>query len=189
MSVIRLTPQQLTAQIRKDAREFPRQIRRGLLKAAKRGERLLGKAMPVGTTGHLKNAWEVEMVGNDVHLVNRAPHAGIMERGARPHKVSVEGQEQIRQWIRKILKTRVASVARQRKAYGGEDRGFGKLRQNVKQNEADYIEEILQGILWKIRTKGQEGRYIVKGSIPELQKYAQEEVERQLGKHHRTAAK
>ena len=68
-----------------------------------------------------------------------APHAGIIEGGARPHPVSPEGIDSIAQWARRKL--------------------------GLSEEEAH---QAAIAIAWKLRHKGQEGTFIIRDLVPAL---------------------
>ena len=175
----------LGAALRREAAHCEAELRAGLVAGAKRGLTYVSRRQR-RYSGRLAASWRVEVdAAGTVVLINTAPHAGIDEVGARPHAVSLEGQDALREWIRRTLKPQIKSVARQRKAYGAADRGFGKLHQKLRQNEDDYVEEILRAVLWKIRTKGQVGTFTVAKSLPQLRTFAEAAISRELGSRRR----
>lgn len=139
--------------------QLPKAVRAGLREGAEHGRTILKTKTPVDL-GIMRNAWVVKDQPYGASLDNTAPHAGIIEAGARPHPVSAEGQKAILDWI-----VRNRKVAR-RELEEGEDavRLQGELHR------------ILNAILWKIRTKGQAGKFIVRNNIPLLSKLAERAV-------------
>jgi hypothetical protein len=54
--------------------------------------------------GQLRNGWRViDMPDGGCKLENSAPHAGVVEMGARPHKVSRAGRQHIAEWAMRKL--------------------------------------------------------------------------------------
>lgn len=96
---------------------------------------------------HFKNAWQGDANG----VRNDAPHAGIIERGARPHGVSIEGQQAIAEWAQ---------------------RKFG-----VDEKEARSISFL---ICKKLKEHGQPGKYLVRNNLQQFLGWFQQEIERQL---------
>lgn len=157
MSVIRLTPDRLAAQLRRDAREFPGEVLRGLKAGAHRGRRMLVRATPRVYTGQLKASWVLRERGRTgPELTNVAPHAGIVERGARPHAVSAEGMAALERWAHLVL--------------------------GLNDNDA---KRAAWAIAQKFRREGQRGTFYVRDSLGKLRDLARAEVERVIGKHHR----
>lgn len=108
--------------------------------------------------GHFKAGWDTEQTADGFSVTNDAPHAGIVEMGARPHPVSAEGREAIREWVRQKI--------------------FGISQ--VEADENDVVDAITYGIVEKLRKYGQEPTYIVRDALPEMTRYLREETERYL---------
>lgn len=103
MATVAIDYDKLGHRIRADAAGSPRAIKQALFSGAQRGRGLLVKVSPVDR-GILRNAWRVLKFASGVSLVNDQPYAGIMERGARPFKMSRAGIEALAGWVkRKIL--------------------------------------------------------------------------------------
>jgi len=105
MAEIQMTEGQLGARLRSDANGLPGVVLRATISAAQRGKALLVKQSPVDR-GILRNAWKVIKLSGDrgAELVNDQPYAGIMERGARPFKMSVEGVFYLKAWVMRKMK-------------------------------------------------------------------------------------
>lgn len=136
----------------KDLRQIQRDtkaaIKFGLRNAARGSVAILAARSPKDT-GQLKAGWKIR---RDTQVYNDAPHAGIIEEGARPHNVSYEGRRAILEWV---------------------GRHFPQA------DEAER-ERITEGIVWKLQHYGQKGTYFVKNSIPDLQRLAVDEVVRAM---------
>jgi hypothetical protein len=87
----------------------------------------------------------------DNSVVNDAPHAGIVELGARPHPVSKEGREAIKRWAMTKL-------------------GLS----------AEDAESAAWGIANKIRKEGQVGRYVMRDAVPMALEFYKKELTRLL---------
>jgi hypothetical protein len=87
----------------------------------------------------------------DRGVVNDAPHAGIVEEGARPHKVSKEGREAIKRWC--MIKLGL--------------------------DEAN-AESASWAIAKTIEQHGQEGRHVMRKALPMAKKFFREELQRIL---------
>lgn len=99
--------------------------------------------------GMLKNSWKAERTEWGAIVYSDCPYAGIIELGARPHPVSIEGQIGIRAWaIRKL---------------------------GVPEEEADSVTFL---ICRKIRLEGQEPKYLVAGVVGKAHDYYYEELDR-----------
>jgi hypothetical protein len=108
---------------------------RGQLKAGWRS-----RGFPEGKT-------EVARVSND------APYAGVVELGARPHQMSMEGRVALAGWVR---------------------RHFPGM------SEAE-VWSMVQGIANKIANEGQAPTYFVRNAMPDLTRLAEMEIKRALG--------
>lgn len=184
-AVIRTTPAKLAGQLKRRNSRTLVAIARGALRGAHRGRAIIVRETPVDQ-GQLKQAWRVlpgtapatrgargawsRFVNQTLaELRNLAPHAGIVELGARPHSVSPEGWLAIYDWVvrhRLELGLVTAGGARRRVRKGKvavnnqlPDKGVGLDPE---------IAEITWGIVRKINREGQEPTYFVKGSLPLL---------------------
>lgn len=178
--------------------------RRGARIAAQRAKALLMHRTPVDT-GELKSSWKVARTkirgSNEVALIeNTAPHAGIVEMGARPHAVSEAGQLAIYEWVKRHFEFRVSTVQgpllpdqkRSSIVVGGisRDSSFAlrqgerrarKLGGPLGQLEMDSeLVRIAEAIVNKLRARGQKPTYFVRDSLPDLQRFLREEVEREI---------
>ena len=85
----------------------------------------------------------------DESVLNDAPHAGIIELGARPHPVSKEGQEAIKQWCMRKLK--------------------------LSESEAASVAYL---ICQKIKKEGQKPHYFMRDAIPKAIEFFEIELKR-----------
>jgi hypothetical protein len=93
----------LGARIRQDGKGYPGAVKKAIFSAMHRGRSYIVGRTPVDR-GILRNAWKVVSTADGAELLNDAPYAGIMERGARPFKISKAGLEALTGWVkRKIL--------------------------------------------------------------------------------------
>lgn len=102
MATISIDAGKLGARLRADAKGAPLAVRRAMFSAAQRGKALLVKDSPVDR-GILRNAWRVLKMLDGVELVNDQPYAGVMERGARPFKISDDGLWALKAWVMRKL--------------------------------------------------------------------------------------
>lgn len=143
---IRVTPEELAADLQRRASKLPRGIKKGILSGIHRGRTLLTKRTPVDR-GQMKASWRAQPL--TLELINDAPHAGIIEGGARPHKVNKAGRESLERWAMR------------------------QLQVDVKTAKA-----VAQGVINKLAREGQKGKFIVRDAMPELQAMVKIEVER-----------
>jgi len=130
----------------RDIKKATKAIEEGQAAAAQRGRTVLVRKTPVDT-GQMKGAWKA---GKD-YIHNDAPHAGIVEKGARPHKVSRAGIESLTEWARRQL--------------GLPD---------------DQAKSVAWAVAKKLEKEGQKGTFFVEELTPKIAKMLQQEVERRL---------
>lgn len=154
-----------------DAKRVPREIlRRGaavqdaLLRGSHRGAERARALMVVKTptdTGQLRASWVVKRGKKPAKgqrkielavLINDAPHAGIVERGARPHGVNRAGVEALLRWVKRHFPTH------------SDEEQVG----------------IVWGIVRKLRTKGQKPTHFVKDNKPQAERLLASEIERAI---------
>lgn len=165
---IKTTPGKLPRQITARNASAKKVTRRALGRAAHLGRRLMTKSTPVDQ-GQLKNSWKVRVWGGTIgdgtiaaKLTNDAPHAGIVEGGARPHPVSQQGVAAIYAW-----------VWRNRQMFSLTTPG-GKASSSKATRAAAM--GIANAIAHRIRLKGQKPTYFVKNKMPQLHQIAINEV-------------
>lgn len=196
-AVIKTTAGKIAGQLKKRNQATLRAIARGALRGAHRGRAIIVRETPVDQS-QLKQAWKVKpgnaallrgervswarfIAASLAELRNDAPHAGIVELGARPHKVSAEGWMAIYDW-----------VVRHRQALGLVN-AAGRARRSRKGKTAVHpglegggvgLDVEFAGITWaivkKIGKEGQEPTYFVKGSLPLLLQAVEIEVEKAI---------
>lgn len=125
-------------------------------RSAHYGAAFLARKTPVDR-GELKNAWRVSPPGvTPVTITNSAPYAGIVERGARPHAVSREGIEAITGWARRKL--------------------------GLPEDEARGV---AFAIAQKLKERGQEPTYFVRGSLETMSQHLRRELTSALAEYAR----
>lgn len=147
-TVIKITPDQLSAALAKENARVKKNVHLASRAAAmKLKTYLVAKTDEMGITdlGIYKSSFNV--VENTVS--NDAPHAGIVELGARPHPVSKEGQEAIKRWAMRKL--------------------------GLEEKEAERATFL---ICRKIRKHGQKGRYVMRDSLDKALEFFKEEFAR-----------
>ncbi len=171
-----VTPAQLGAALRREAKKVPALLERAALRAAHRGKaRLVAATDEKGITdmGQYKNSFKVEKgpSGEPAVLFNDAPMAGVIELGARPHPVSQAGIEAIAAWVLRNLSISVS---------GPIQRGSGGRKKFTASVEEQAAMGIALAIARKIRAKGQKPRHVFADELPTLRRYLKEEMERAL---------
>jgi len=177
MTTIRIRPEELPHLMRKHRERVPAAIAKGIRLSAERTRSHLVQISPVDL-GQFKNAWQVSGRGSLVEVSNSAPHAGIIERGARPHKVSREGFEAIKGWVkRKILRGAVAGARRVGNAGTWEGR-------TARAKAHDWVDEEATRITWaivkKIEKEGQKGLWLVNNSMPKIKRWLEQEIKKAI---------
>ncbi len=172
---------QLPKHMVKDHKRIINRIEMGLASAARRGRTHMVPRTPTDQ-GQLRNSWRVD----GQLLRNTAPHAGIVELGARPHPVSKEGFLALVEWA----KRHGLGGARRQFQRGGRTRIQGPQQAFFAYGEwfvdADApAAKVALGIVRKIRHHGQAPTYFVRDELPALTKIAKTEVERKLRKARR----
>lgn len=156
-----IRPEQLGAVLRADRDARRKGVRIGLYRAAERGKaHLMTMTKRRGKVhmGQYRASWRVVRDGATATIVNDAPHAGIIELGARPHKVSPEGVEAIREWVRlKVLGYSIADA-----------------------NSNAETDQITWGIVRRLAKYGQRGTFIVRDALPELNRFVGVEINRAM---------
>lgn len=180
-TVITIRPGQLGARIKADARAGQRAIDQGVKLAANRIRDYL-KSISPSYEGTFKNAWQVMRSASGLAGVsNASPVAGVIEAGARPHAVSAEGRQAIREWVRKVV-TRVPTM---RGPGRGKQGPPHKTSRALTHEEADgelsaWVDEITSAIVHKLKTKGQKGRWLVANNLDKFVRWTSEEVNRRI---------
>lgn len=163
-ATIRISPDDIAKELLAKAARIPGVTQKAMRLSAAYGRVLLAHRTP-RDTGKAAAAWKPIPTKKGVDLYNGAPYVGVLEMGARPHPVSAKGRENIRRW-----------VYRNRLKFSRVDAQGNPI------SEEEMIDRITEGIIRKLRTKGQRPRYFVRRSMPELNKHFISEVARQLRK-------
>ncbi len=180
MSVVHLKPGELEKVLKQTGRRMPKVVKDACKIAAERGRAVLVGKTPVYES-EMKNAWKVASKGRDVAIVNQAPHAGIVERGARPHGVNAEGRKALREWvIKKGLVGKAAgpvgSATVAGKKMAANITAVGKRSAKPQASFDQQVDAIVARIVNKLRVQGYKGTHFVEKSIPQLIEFAQMEI-------------
>lgn len=147
---IKIKPEELAGTLRGEGERIRQAVKLAVRAAANKLKAYLVRQVDkLGITyqGVYKGGFRV--TDNGVH--NDAPHAGLVERGARPHKVSKEGREAIKKWA--------------------------MIKLGLAEPEA---EEASWGIAKTIEKVGQEGYYVMRDALPMATQFYKEELQRIL---------
>lgn len=176
--------------------KLPGVIAKGLFIGAQRGRTFLVRKSPVDT-GQYKNSWVVKDQGrNGATVENDAPHAGIIEGGARPHGVNREGIEALTKWVMRVFARKARFGPTKPKQFGptkptkfGPTKPpmFGPIRGPKPVMSIKEARGIAFAIAAKLKKQGQKGLFIVRDNLPTLSKYAAQEVARAVSKYMKEA--
>lgn len=147
-TVIRIPADELPKALRGEGERIREIIRKAAKAAAMRLKTYLVRrtdALGITHSGIYKGSFRA----TDNSVVNDAPHAGIVELGARPHPVSKEGREAIKQWA--MVKLGLS---------------------------AQEAESAAWAIANKIKLYGQEGRYVMRDAVPMALEFYKKELTR-----------
>lgn len=144
---IKIDHSQVGAVLKGDLEARGAAVARGMRKAIEMGTTLLKQRTPVDQ-GIMRLAWEA----TDAGITNSAPHAGIVEAGARPHKVNEAGIQALYEWV---------------------------VRHGLGKDPKDQM-SIVWAIAKKLEVNGQKATYFVRDSLPELNNLAKLCVEQAL---------
>lgn len=185
MPVVTIRPGQLGAVIKRDAKAYRTSIEQGVRLAAQRVVSYLKTISPV-YDGAFRAAWTVLKDPSGMAQVsNSAPHAGIIEAGARPHGVNAEGREAIREWVRKVI-TRLSVPEGGIAPHTNENRHFkGRGSRALTKKEAEgpfawWVDSITEAIIRRLRLKGQKGRFIVRDNLDKFVRWTGDEINKRI---------
>jgi hypothetical protein len=179
----------LGARITSDHKGAPKAVSRAIYSGLQRGKAYIVGKSPVDR-GILRNAWKVIRLSNGgSELVNDQPYAGIMERGARPFKISREGREALARWVfRKILQGSI-QVQKAGRVSKAKYLPVGVAQARAQQHKARVRAELeaeADAIAWAIAKKfervGMKGKRFVWQALPKLADIMEEEINRSLTK-------
>ena len=156
MPTIAIRPDQLADALKGEAERVRSAIPMASYAAANRLAAYLAEEIDrrgITDRGILKNSIRVERTPDGATANIDAPHAGVIELGARPHGVSPEGRQAIAEWCMRKL---------------GVDEPTAK--------------SITWAICERLRTEGQEPTYLMRDSMPAAQKYFAQELVRILNR-------
>lgn len=173
--VIKTNPREFPRLVQSRLRSAPRAVEKGMRRGAMRGRTIVSRKTPKDT-GQLKASWRVHRFP-EIVLANDAPHAGIVEMGARPHPVNKAGLMAIYRWVyRHRSSFGIRAKKRNKKVRKTSSSGRG-LDPNIM--------SIANAIAWKIRKHGQRPTYFVRQSLPAMQAAMVQEVVKAVEKHSR----
>lgn len=147
-TIIRIAPEELAKALRREGERLRETIKRAAKAAALRLKTyLVRQTDKLGIT--YQGVYKGGFRATDDAVINDAPHAGIVELGTRPHKVSKEGREAIKRWA--------------------------MIKLGLSEPEA---EEASWGIAKTIQMVGQEGYYVMRDAVPMAVEFYKQELSR-----------
>jgi hypothetical protein len=176
-NVITIGIDQLPRALQQGEKRFEKALSRGLRMGAERGRGIMVRRTPMDL-GQLRASWKVKAHDMVAELINDAPHAGIVELGARPHKVNAEGWQALYEWVRRHPELYGASRPRKQvSATTAQAATLGPFK-----GLDPEITRITWAIAKKIEKYGQKPTFFVQQSLDVLEKALIKEVERQLAR-------
>lgn len=185
-------------------------VQKGLRSAARLSQAVLAQRTP-RDRGNAAAAWRNSAHNGDgdvvAYCLNSCPYIGILEMGARPHKVAWEGQFSIYLWIERHFRLTGGGAMARGGTEGATARltntrskafGFARAREPISRAGAmvrrailgthpEYANRLLPealnitgAIVMKIMAQGEKPHYFVRDAMPTLAEGAREEVERCL---------
>jgi hypothetical protein len=194
-STITMTEAQLGARLRSDAKGAPKAVFNAMYSAAQRGRSFIIGKSPVDR-GILRNAWKVIKLSSiqTVELTNDQPYAGIVERGARPFKMSSTGIFYLKGWVMRKLKsgemypegaqTKISWAkgwSKKLKTAKGESLITSKRKRKFSKDELEKAAESIAYAIAKTFEKyGMKGKRFVLNNLTKLAELMDGEVKRYL---------
>jgi len=148
-----MNPKQMAEMLGRHGKGLKEAGKKAALSAAMRGANTLARKGPKDR-GELARSWKAKATSNGAILGSDAPHAAIVEFGAKPHPVSAMGRASLAGWVK-------------------------RRNPGISDDEA-----IARGhaIANKIEKEGQEATHFVRDSIERLEAQFSEEFHRELDK-------
>ena len=185
-------------------------VQKGLRSAARLSQAVLAQRTP-RDRGNAAAAWKNSAHNGDgdvvAYCLNTCPYIGILDLGARPHKVAWEGQFSIYLWIERHFRLTGAGAMARGGTAGASTRltntrskafGFARDRESISRagsmvkraimgTHPEYAARLLPealnitgAIVMKIMTQGEKPKYFMRDAMPVLAEATREEVERCL---------
>lgn len=183
VATVQCTAEELAFQYQAHEQELKHQIRVAALDAAYATLRPVARATPVDL-GEMKNAWTVREGPGEVaaELRNDAPHAGIVELGARPHWPPFEP---IFEWALRhagdLALGGVVKIGSQafRKSKSGNL--FYKGQSSLDDDDVEEVRRFAYALCAKIAREGQKPTHLMLKHLPFAQRAWQRALDEYLG--------
>jgi hypothetical protein len=194
MATLTIEPGALGARIRSDKTGGPKAVERAIFSGLQRGKAYLVGKTPVDR-GILRNAWKViRLSDGGAELVNDQPYAGIMERGARPFKISMAGIFALKGWVMRMFKSgRMIPNGAHTKIVWKKSwdkraaiaTGSSMIKRTIKKKPHNddlekQAEQIAYAIAKSFEKVGMKGKRFVWQSLPILAELMEKEIQRSL---------
>ena len=191
-NVIKIGANEIAGELKARANKTPGELQKAMKRAAMRGRAMLVRRTPKDL-GQAKAGWKTSKFvksakGGEIDLYNDNPYVGVLERGARPHKVSFEGRMAIYEWVLRNIPPAMSGPVQ---PYNRKTKTGGRKEFNRKSEEGLEVAamEITTAIIRKLRLKGQKPRYFVKKSMDELNKDFGKMLNEQIAQYAKRRAK
>lgn len=180
MTVINMGHGQIGPELIARAKKTPGVINKAMKRSAMKARTKLARKTPKDL-GQAKAGWKVSSLikgtsRSRIDVYNDAPHVGVIELGARPHGVNLEGRIAIYEWVLRNI-PREELIGPRRKG------------SRMKKLKNDQAMKITQAIVHKIRAHGQKPTYFVRSSMDEITAEFGKEVEKQISAYAKRKAK
>lgn len=194
--VIQIDAKKLPAALQRNEEGLRKAIVRGLVAGLHRGRAIMVRETPADT-GQLRASWEVARVatgagdiaksGTVGELRNRAPHAGIVELGARPHGLSPAGWAALYSWVQRHANLWGATrVNKAGKMVAGPVQGNRRAITKTSGPLTAYhgpdpvITQITNAIAMKLKREGQKPTYFIRNNLYRVGDAVAKEIKREV---------
>lgn len=186
MAVITIKPSQLGAALKREGERHVLAVRRATWSAANKFKArliLATKESGIDDRGTYRNSFVVEKTPRGAIVRNDAPYAGIIELGARPHKVGREVIEMLAEWARR--KIRLSGPVQEHVKWKTGPSGIPRatVRTTAPKMSRDDAMSAAYAIAHKIAEEGQEGKFIFRNNMHLATKYYAEELARIMARN------
>lgn len=193
---VRIDLSKLPEALRRDEASLRDALARGVNAGLERGRAIMVRATPVDQ-GQLRASWRVRRRGpNGVprqgtatvgELHNDAPHAGIVELGARPHGLSPAGWAALYEWVRRHPELWAGTtINRKGQLVAGPRQNNRRAITRTRGPLSAYhgadpvITMVTNAIAQKMRREGQKPTYFVRNNIGRVTTAVVSEIRREI---------
>ncbi len=191
MPTYRVTLAELPSRIEKDMRARERRARNAVVRAARRGVKIVKENIPVAF-GELEDSIHHESLGSaGARIVADAPHAGAVENGSRPHWPPLDP---ILRWVRlrgmqglgtksQIDRLPGTTTGQHARSIAAQLRAMQRGRSSRSEGAhlpADAALRVAQAIRAAIGKRGTRPHWFVLKSLPRIEEILHEEIQAAL---------